>query len=182
MKTIDFDTIEDAFFVDSGLTYDGSATTTITGLNHLEGETVQILADGSSHPDKTVSGGSVTLDRSSEKVHIGYHYDSTVETLRIEAGADDGISQGKIKRIHGVTVRFLETVGADVGPDTNNLDTIQFRDSSMAMDEAVPLFTGDKEIAFPSGYDSDSRVVVQQTQPLPMTVLAVMRRSNTFDA
>ena len=182
MKTIDFDTIEDAFFVDSGLTYDGSATTTITGLNHLEGETVQILADGSSHPDKTVSGGSVTLDRSSEKVHIGYHYDSTVETLRIEAGADDGISQGKIKRIHGVTVRFLDTVGADVGPDTNNLDTIQFRDSSMAMDEAVPLFTGDKEIAFPSGYDSDSRVVVQQTQPLPMTVLAVMRRSNTFDA
>lgn len=182
MKEIQFDTIEDAFFVDSGLTYDGSSTSTITGLNHLEGETVQVLADGSAHADKTVSGGSITLDRAAEKVHVGYHYDSTVETLRIEAGADDGISQGKIKRIHGVTVRFLETVGADVGPDTNNLDTIQFRDSSMAMDEAVPLFTGDKEIAFPSGYDSDSRVVVQQTQPLPMTVLAVMRRSNTFDA
>ena len=182
MKEVQFDAIEDAFFVDSGLTYDGSSTSTITGLNHLEGETVQVLADGSAHADKTVSGGSITLDRAAEKVHIGYHYDSTVETLRIEAGADDGVSQGKIKRIHGVTVRFLETVGADVGPDTNNLDTIQFRDSSMAMDEAVPLFTGDKEIAFPSGYDSDSRVVVQQTQPLPMTVLAVMRRSNTFDA
>lgn len=182
MQTIKFDSIEDAFFVDSGLTYDGSATTTVSGLNHLEGETVQILADGSSHPDKTVSGGSVTLDRSSEKVHIGYSYNSTVETLRLEGGADDGISQGKIKRIHGVSVRFLETVGADVGPDINNLDTIQFRDSSMAMDEAVPMFTGDKEIAFPSGYDSDSRVIVKQTQPLPMTVLAVMRRSNTFDA
>lgn len=183
MKEIYFNSdVEDAFYVDSGLTYDGSATTTVTGLNHLEGETVQILADGSAHADKTVSGGAVTLDRSSSKVHIGYSYNSTLETLRMEAGADDGVSQGKIKRIHGVTVRFLETVGADVGPDTSNLDTIQFRDSSMAMDEAVPLFTGDKEITFPSGYDSDSRVVVRQTQPLPMTVLAVMRRSNTFDA
>lgn len=183
MKPIYFNSdVEDAFFLDSGLTYDGSATTTITGLNHLEGETVQILADGSAHADKTVSGGSVTLDRSSSKVHLGYSYNSTVETLRMEAGADDGVSQGKIKRIHGATVRFLETVGADIGPDVNNLDTIQFRDSSMAMDEAVPLFTGDKEISFPSGYDNDSRVVVRQTQPLPMTVLAVMRRSNTFDA
>ena len=182
MKPIYFGDGEDAFYLDSGLTYDGSSTSTITGLNHLEGETVQILADGAAHADKTVSGGAVTLDRAAEKVHVGYHYDSTVETLRIEAGGDDGVSQGKIKRIHGVTVRFLETVGADVGPDTNNLDTIQFRDSSMAMDEAVPLFTGDKEIAFPSGYDNDSRVVVRQTQPLPMTVLAIMRRSNTFDA
>jgi hypothetical protein len=100
----------------------------------------------------------------------------------MEAGADDGISQGKIKRIHGVTVRFLDSVGAEVGPDANNLDRIPFRDSSMAMDEAVPMFDGDKEIFFPSGYDNDARVLVRQTQPLPMTVLAIMRRSNTFDA
>jgi hypothetical protein len=52
----------------------------------------------------------------------------------------------------------------------------------MAMDEAVPMFDGDKEIFFPSGYDNDARVLVRQTQPLPMTILAIMRRSNTFDA
>ena len=174
--------VEDAFFVDSGLTYDGSATTTVSGLNHLEGEEVSILADGSAHADKTVSGGVVTLDRSASKVHIGYSYNSLIETLRLEAGADDGSAQGKIKRIHGVTARFLDTVGAELGPDTNNLDRIPFRDSSMAMDEAVPMFTGDKEITFPSGYENDARVVIRQTQPLPMTVLAIMRRSNTFDA
>lgn len=174
--------IADAFYVDSGLTYDGSATTTITGLNHLEGETVQILTDGSAHPDKTVSGGAVTLDRSASTVHVGYSYDSKMQTLRLEGGADDGVSQGKIKRIHGVTVRFIDTVGAEMGPDEDNLDRIPFRDSSMAMDEAVPLFDGDKEISFPSGYDNDARVFVRQTQPLPMTILAVMRRSNTFDA
>jgi hypothetical protein len=183
LKPIEFgDDVADAFYVDSGLTYDGSATTTITGLNHLEGETVTILADGASHPDETVSGGSITLERSASKVHVGYSYTSTLETLRLEAGADDGIAQGKIKRIHGVTARFFKTVGAELGPDTNNLDRLPFRDSSMAMNQAVPLFTGDKEIYFPSGYENDARVVIRQSQPLPMTVLAIMRRSNTFDA
>ena len=102
--------------------------------------------------------------------------------MRLEAGADDGISQGKVKRIHGVTVRFLDSIGAEVGPNLSNLDRLPFRDSSMAMDEPVPLFSGDKEVYFPSGYDNDARIIVRQNQPLPMTVLAVMRRSNTFDA
>ena len=173
---------DDAYYVDGGLTYDGSATTTISSLNHLEGEEVAILADGSTHANKTVTDGKVTLDRSASKVHLGYNYTSLLETLRLEAGAEDGISQGKIKRIHGVTVRFLDTIGAEVGPDTANLDRIPFRSSANPMNQGLDLFTGDKEIFFPSGYDNDARVVVRQNQPLPMTVLAVMRRSNTFDA
>ena len=183
LKPIEFgEDVGDAFFLDSGLTYDGSATTTVSSLNHLEGETVAILADGATHADKVVTDGKVALDRSASKVHIGYNYTSTIETLRLEAGADDGIAQGKIKRIHGVTARFFNTVGAELGPDTSNLDRLPFRDSSMNMDEAVPLFNGDKEIYFPSGYENDARVIVRQSQPLPMTVLAIMRRSNTFDA
>jgi hypothetical protein len=183
LKPLEFgDDVANAFFLDSGLTYDGSATTTVSSLNHLEGETVAILADGATHADKVVTDGKVALDRSASKVHIGYNYTSTIETLRLEAGADDGIAQGKIKRIHGVTARFFNTVGAELGPDTSNLDRLPFRDSSMNMDEAVPLFNGDKEIYFPSGYENDARVIVRQSQPLPMTVLAIMRRSNTFDA
>jgi hypothetical protein len=183
LKSLYFnDDVQDAFFVDSGLTYDGSATATVTGLNHLEGVSVTILADGAAHADKTVTGGTITLDRSASKIHIGYGYTSLVETLRMEAGAEDGIAQGKIKRIHGVTARFYQTVGAELGPDINNLDRLPFRDSSMNMDQAVPLFNGDKEISFPSGYDNDAKIVIRQTQPLPMTVLAIMRRSNTFDA
>ena len=174
--------VEDAFFVDGGLTYDSAPTTNVSGLSHLEGQTVTILADGATHADKVVSNGSVTLDRPSKTVHVGYSYTSTVETLRLEAGADDGISQGKIKRIHGVTARFYKTVGAEIGPDVDNLDRVPFRDSSMNMDEGIPIFTGDKEIYFPSGYETEARVVIRQSQPLPMTVLAIMRRSNTFDA
>jgi len=182
LKPINFgDDIEDAFYVDSGLTYSGSATTTISGINHLEGEEVAILADGATHANKTVTDGKITLDRSASKVHLGYNYTSLIETLRLEAGGNDGTSQGNIKRIHSVTARFLNTVGAEVGPDTANLDRIPFRNSSMAMNTAVPMFTGDKEISFPSGYDNDARVVIRQNQPLPMTVLAIIRRSNTFD-
>ena len=183
IKPIEFGSdVEDAFFLDSGLTYDGSPTLTISGLNHLEGETVSVLADGAAHADKIITNGIITLDRLSSKVHIGYGYTSTVETLRLEAGADDGVAQGKIKRIHGVTARLFNTVGAELGPDLDNLDRLPFRDSSMSMNQAVPLFTGDKEIYFPSGYETDARVIVRQSQPLPMTVLAIMRRSNTFDA
>ena len=99
LKPIEFgEDVADAFFLDSGLTYDSTATTSITSLNHLEGEIVSVLADGSTHPDKTVTNGAITLDRSSSKVHIGFGYRSTIETLRLEAGAEDGVAQGKIKR------------------------------------------------------------------------------------
>jgi hypothetical protein len=182
LKPINFgEDVEDAFYLDGGLTYSGSATTSISGINHLEGEEVAILADGATHANKTVTDGKITLDRSASKVHLGYNYTSLMETLRLEGGGNDGTSQGNIKRIHSVTSRFLDTVGAEVGPDTANLDRIPFRNSSMAMGTAVPMFTGDKEISFPSGYDNDARVVVRQNQPLPMTVLAIIRRSNTFD-
>jgi len=51
----------------------------------------------------------------------------------------------------------------------------------MPMNQAVPLFTGDKDIEFPGGYDEDDRLYVRQTQPLPMSVLALFPRMNTFD-
>jgi len=182
MKVFDFgDDATTAFFVDSGLSYSGSATTTLTGLYHLEGETLQVLGNGATHPDETVSGGGITLDYSSTKAAVGFGYDSTMQTLRIESGSVDGTSQGKPKRVHGITVRFFETVGAEVGNDSGEVDRIFFRDSSMDMDTAVPMFTGDKDIEFPGGFDDDDRVYIKQGQPLPLTVLAFYPRMNTFD-
>lgn len=182
MKPFDFgDDTTNAFFVDSGLAYSGSAVSSVKGLYHLEGESVSVLANGATHPDETVSSGGINFDFSVTSGAIGLGYTSQMQTLRLEAGSSDGTSQGKPKRIHDVTVRFHETVGAEVGTDATNLDRIFFRDSSMAMDEAVPLFTGDKEIEFPGGFDDDARIFVRQTQPLPLTVLALYPRLNTFD-
>ena len=182
LKVFDFgDNTTTAFFVDSGLSYSGSATTSISGLYHLRGETVSVLANGASHADKAVSSGGITLDFSATSAAIGYGFTSNMQTLRIESGSSDGTSQGKPKRIHDITLRLYETVGIEVGNDAGELDRIPFRDSSMNMDEAVPLFTGDKEIEFPGGFDDDDRIYVRQTQPLPMTVLALFPRMNTFD-
>lgn len=182
MKPYDFggDTTS-AFFVDSGLAYSGSATTSLSGLYHLEGEELSVLANGATHPDKTVSGGGISLDFSATSGAVGFGYTSQMQTLRLESGSVDGTSQGKPKRIHDITVRFHETVGAEVGTSADDADRIFFRDSSMPMDEAIPLFTGDKEIEFPGGYDDDARIFVRQTQPLPLTVLALYPRMNTFD-
>ena len=182
MKDFDFGTdVSDAFFTDSGLSYSGSAATTLSGLTHLEGEPVVILEEGSTHPDRQVSSGAITLSRSTTKAHIGLKNESTLTTMRLEAGSTDGTAQGKIKRIDEVTVRFFRTVNALVGGDVGTLDRIPFRSGADAMDTAIPLFDGDKEIEFPTGFDQDAFVVVRQDLPLPMTVIACFARVQTFD-
>ena len=182
LKVFDFgaDTTA-AFFVDSGLSYSGSATSSLSGLYHLEGETLQVMGNGATHPDKAVSSGGIALDYASTSAVAGFGYDSELQTLRVESGSSDGTSQGKPKRIHQITLRFFETVGAEVGNDSGEIDRIFFRDSSMDMDTAVPLFTGDKDIEFTGGFDDDDRVYIKQGQPLPLTVLAFFPRMNTFD-
>ncbi len=182
MSGFDFGSdITDAYFVDSGLTYSGSAATTISGLDHLEGQTVSVLADGSVHPDVTVSSGAVTLQRSVTKAHIGLPFTSKVETLRVDGGSALGSSQGKVKRISEVTVRLFRSVGLKVGTSTSELDVVPFRDSGDAMDTATPLFTGDKTVEFRGGYDDDATIVIQQDQPLPMTILAIFPTVSVFD-
>ena len=176
------DDVSDAFYVDSGLTYSGGATTSISGLDHLEGETVAILADGGTHPNKTVSSGSITLDRSSKSVHIGLPYTSILQTMRIEAGAEDGVAQGKTKRIHDVTLRLLDTVGVEVGGSLTDMENIPFRSSSFPLTVSIPLFTGDKDAEFRSDYDKDGFIFLRQADPLPLTIVSVFARLNTFDA
>jgi hypothetical protein len=163
----------DAFYVDSGLTYSGSAATVITGLDHLEGQSVTILANGSTHPNKTVSGGSITLDRTATKAHIALSYTSLLQTMRVEGAGNESTSQSKTKRINEVTLRLHETVGVEVGADLSDMERIPFRSSAAAMDTAVPLFTGDKQVEFRNDFNTDGFVYVRQTQPLPLTLVSI---------
>ncbi len=174
----------DAFFLDCGLTYDSSATTTIKGLFHLAGETVQVLRDGMTHPDVTVSStGTITLTKSGSVVHIGYHYDSDGEQMNIDAGSTNGTSQGKTQKIHYCAFRFFDSLGFKFGPDADHLTEIFFRTSADAMGEAVPLFTGDKGQRFEgTNTDNGARVYWRFYQPLPGTLLAIMPQIETQDA
>jgi hypothetical protein len=168
-------------FVDSALAYSGSATSTLTGLDHLEAQSIRVIANGATHPDKTVSSGSITLDRTTTAAKVGLAYTSTLQTMRLDVGSQDGTSQGKTKRIFDVTLRFYETVGAKVGPDLNNLEEIPFRSSAASMDVAVPLFTGDKKIEFRGNFETDGYLFVVQDQALPMTLLSLYPRLITND-
>lgn len=171
----------DAFFVDSGLTYDGAAATTISGLDHLEGATVAILADGATHPSKTVSGGAITLDRSATTVQIGYGYQSNGWTERIEGGSQTGTAQGKTKRIGRIIVRLFQALGLKMGPNASNLDPLIFRTASDPMGAPPPLFSGDKEINNPSTYEKEGRIYFRVDDPLPCTILALMPDVGVYD-
>jgi len=183
LHKFDFDETDDTSFnyLDSQLAYDGSATTTISGLDHLEGETVSVLADGSTHPNKVVSSGGITLDRSSTKVKVGLPYISLLQTMRIDAGANNGTSQSKTKRIYEITARLYESIGIEIGPDLNNMERIPFRSSANLMNSGINVFTGDKEIEFRGNYETDGFIFVRQNQPLPLTVLSLYPRLITND-
>ena len=155
--------------------------TSVSGLDHLEGQTVQILAEGAAHADATVSSGAVTLTRAAAKVHVGLGYTSDFQTLRFDTGATDGTAQGKFNRFHRLIIRFLDTLGGFVGPDTDNLDQLVFREGGDPMDTAVPFYTGDVEIEWDGEYYSDNHFFYRQTQPLPVTILSVMPHMHTQD-
>ena len=183
LNVFDFDQTDNTSFnfLDSQLSYSGSAASTISGLDHLEGQTVSILADGATHPDKTVSSGSVTLDRSALNVKVGLAYTSLLQTMRLNAGSQNGTSQGKTKRIYDITVRMFETIGVEVGPNLSDMERIPFRSSADLMDEGIPPFTGDKEVEFRGNYETDGFIFVRQTQPLPFTILSLYPRLTTND-
>ena len=183
MHNYDFDETDDTSFnfLDSQLSYDGSPVTTLSGLSHLEGQTVSILADGATHPDKVVSSGEITLNRSASKVKVGLGFTSLLQTMRLDAGSQNGTSQSKTKRIYEITIRLYESLGVEVGPDLNNMERIPFRSSADLMDSGVGVFTGDKEVEFRGNYETDGFIFVRQDQPLPLTILSLYPKLITND-
>lgn len=147
--------------------------TAFAGLDHLNSETVSILADGAVHPAKTVSGGALTLDYPAGTVIAGLPFTHTYKSLKWEAGAATGTAQGQTKRIHGITMILLDALNAQVGADEASLRSVPFRDGGNAMDSAVPFFSGEKYIELDGDYTTDSRVVIQGSDPVPFTLLAV---------
>ena len=172
--------IQEAFYVDSGLSYDGEATKTISGLDHLEGEEVQILADGSVHPPKTVSSGSIELDREASRVHAGLGYTARLKTLDFTGGAPGGTTQSRIHKISRAGIRLHETVGGYLGPDDESMEELLFRTSADKMGEPIPPFSGTKYVDYWDGYDVNTQILFQHTAPLPATVLGLVAQVDTY--
>lgn len=167
---------KDCFFVDCGKTVT-PAGTAVTGLLHLAGRTVDVLADGSVERDKVVSAtGTLTLDNEATVAQVGLPFTTTVKPMRIDTDPILGNSQGLVKQVRNLVLRFLDTLGCKYGDGKGAYENVIFRDTDDAMDDSPALFTGDKEVQFPGEFETEGDIVVKQDQPLPMTLLAIVTK------
>lgn len=166
--------VEDQFFVDSGITYEGEPAGEISGLEHLEGYTVAILADGNVLPRQTVENGKVLLGNKYKKVHVGLPIDAEIKTLPIDFTAQDGTYLSRKKRIATVTLLLKDSCGGLFGMKENELDEFKWR-SNEAYGEPIGLQTGKFKVTLKSAtYDETQQIIIKQPDPLPMTVLSLI--------
>lgn len=146
------------------------SATTISGLDHLEGETVQVLADGATLADKVVTGGQITLESPAGVVHVGYGYPALLSPmpLAVQNGSD-----AKTKRVIALSARLHRTVGGEAGSRLDSMQRLELRSSQDRMDTASPLRSGIQEIPVDGGLKKEAEVFLRQRAPLPMNVLAI---------
>ncbi|CAM4032018.1 hypothetical protein [Ectopseudomonas alcaliphila] len=148
-------------------------------LDHLDGEVVDVLADGIVMPQQRVMDNEITLPRNAKTVEIGLPYTTTIETLRPEVGSPSGASQGNSMAIREVTLRFLGTVGC-----TLNGDVIPFRKFATGiLDQPIDRFTGDYRMER-IGWARDGAVgelLIEQRQPMPFHLLCVINKLTIND-
>lgn len=149
----------------------------VSGLGHLEGKEVGILTDGAVHPDEMVASSAVTLDWFAKEIVVGLNYDSFLKPQRIGPTGDVSTMQGMRKKVFKTTIRFFRTIGGEIGFDEDSLKPILFRAGDQPMNEAVPLYTGDKEAFMDSEFDTNGDILIAQRQPLPMTVTVIIPRT-----
>lgn len=173
---------EDAFCVDSGLTYSGIATTTITGLDHLEGEDVAVLADGNVVTGKTVSSGSITLDIEATKVHVGLPYTPAIELLDIDVASTTDTVKSKSVSVSKVTIEVEDSRGGFVGArqDATSVQSATFQEIKPRFDsdsyDPIELKTYKMEVFIDPMWSKGGGIRIEQRAPLPLNILSVIPR------
>ena len=147
------------------------ARDSVSGLYHLEGKVVSILADGAVVPQKVVTGGAVSLPRPCSKITVGLPYESDLQTLPM-ALQIDGFGQGRMKNVNKAWLRVDQSSGIFVGPDEDHLVEAKQRTTepygsppSLKSDEILVVMT-------PS-WAASGQIFVRQSDPLPLTVVGV---------
>ncbi len=162
----------------------GLSVSEISGLDHLEGEDVNVLADGGlDAPEKTVSNGTITLADDYFVVTAGKSYTQKIVTLPQEAGSQRGTSQGKIQRINQVAFKVNNSyTGFKTGGTEDTVDQVSFRDPSTPMGSAPALYTGViPNINFRDTYKYGSEIVIINEDPLPIELLSMISSLDTND-
>ena len=162
----------------------GKSVTSVSGIDHLESETVGILADGLTESlTKTVASGAVSLDDDYFVVHVGLSYDQILQTLPKEAGTNRGTAQGKIQRINEVAFKVnRSTQNFKYGTDSSNLDDVNISFTPTV----TTLYTGvlppqGGGLTMRGGYPRGARVYIKNSNPLPIELLSIMSSLETYE-
>lgn len=162
----------DAFFVDAGATYSGAPATTISGLGHLEGKTVNILADGAVHPQRVVTGGQIMLDQAASTVHVGLPIEADLQTLPLAMGIDNGYGQGRFKNVNKAWLRVHRSSGIFIGPDAANL--VEAKQRTVEPYGAPPALKSEEiQVLLTPSWADSGQVYIRQYDPLPLTIVSL---------
>lgn len=164
--------IENAYFVDCGLSSVGQKDTmTFSGLDHLEGCFVDVLADGSPLPPQKVINGTITLPMPASVVHAGLSYMSAVCPQTPEAETQGGATLGSSRSYGKSILNISESVGGSYGPNLDSLYDLPFTPDNYG--EAIQPVTASIEFTPDCGYDQTGKFWIVQNKPLPFTIEAL---------
>lgn len=155
--------------------HDSGNISKLTGMGHLEGQTVTILADGMVIADKVVTLGEVDLGGGYyTKVTAGLRMRSVLQPMTIEFTGRSGSSRTKRGRVQELTWNFYKTIGGKFGKEPEDAkDAIRFRETGAQMNAPTPAFTGEKAVIMNKGYTGTPRACLVHDDPFPCTVLAL---------
>ncbi|WP_175982553.1 hypothetical protein [Caballeronia zhejiangensis] len=176
MHSRQIDVLTDSFFVDCGVQITGNQINQVTGLNHLEGKTVSILADGAVQPQQVVVGGTVTIPHAASVITVGLPITSDLQTLPFSF-ATEAYGQGRAKNVNKVWLRVHNSSGVFVGPSFDKLT--QFKQRTTEPYGSPPaMVTGEIEITLSPSWQRDGSVCIRQTDPLPLIVASMTIESS----
>lgn len=165
-------TLASAFFVDAGVTYNGSAATVISGLWHLVGATVSILADGAVVAPQVVSAaGTITLAKAASIVTIGCLIAAKFKTLPISLETQ-ALGQGTEKNVNKVYLRVNSSSGISAGPSYDTVRQLKQR-TTEPYDSPPSLVTDERSEVITPSWNTNGQICVVQNDPLPITVLSM---------
>lgn len=149
--------------------------TSISGLSHLAGETVAVLADGAIHPESTVtSTGGLTLQDAAAVVQIGLPYTHKYKSLRLAPNTQYGAGFGQTMKVGEIALLLLDTGAFNIGPSIDTLSPVDFRQVNQPMGIATPLVSTEYLLDFPGDFTEDPRIVIQSSHPMPFTMLGLV--------
>lgn len=192
LQKLEDDNQETLVYSDSAVVYElGSPQTVFTGLDHLEGETVAILANGEYRGTAEVDSGQITLPASNytgvvtecENVVIGLPYESVLQPTKFELETPGGTAQGRTFQTERVTLNVWKTLGIEVadGPDEEFYEAA-YHDPELSLGTPTPppsLFTGLVEEQIDGAHRENIDVTVRQTQPFPVAILSIIPKFET---